>query len=627
MFRSAPSKYPGRSGVLTVLQPKTALLAAALIGMALLLAGGAPPAAAQEQTGDGLVAWGWTGFSGEQAVPTSAKSGVKAVAAGVHHSLALMDDGTVFAWGLNFSGQRTVPDDLGYVKAVSAGEYHSLALKEDGGVVAWGYDGYGQSTVPASAQSGVSAISAGREHNLALKDGSVVAWGNNGAGRSTVPASAQSGVTAIAAGVLHSLALKDGGVVGWGNNNYGQTAVPPGAQSGVTAIDGGYGHSLALKDDGSVVGWGWNADGQSNVPAGLSDVIAIAAGEYHSLALKEDGSVVAWGSNTSGESTVPASAQSGVSAIFASDSRTLALDDITPPARVELFDAEAGEGQASLSWVDPQDADFTATRVLRSTTGFATGPEPSATQSVAYEGAAEAFTDTDLENGTTYYYTAFAGDDGDNWSARDGAQATPRDATAPETTIASSGPPRLSNSASATFQFTSTEAGSTFECSLDDAPFAGCASGVTYEDLDDGFHIFEVQATDAAGNVEPAPARRAWTVDTVAPGVKSVGPSGSRVSPTADVTAAFSEAMDEMTVEAAGVVTLRKGTGAPVAAAVDYDPSTKVATLNPSANLMRGATYKAVVSAGAKDLAGNGLDQAPTLTGDQPKQWSFTVRR
>jgi hypothetical protein len=337
-----------------------------------------------------------------------------------------------------------------------------------------------------------------------------------------------------------------------------------------------------------------------------------------------DGSVVAWGSNGSGQTNVLASAASGVKAIASGFNHNLALDDVTPSAGVELFVAEAGEEQVSLSWVDPQDADFTATRVLRSTTDFATGPEPSATQSIAYEGAAEAFTDIDLENGTTYHYTAYTTDDGDNWSARDVAKATPRDATAPETTITSSGPQRLSNSASATFQFTSTEAGSTFECSMDDAPFAGCASGKTYANLQDNFHIFEVRATDAAGNVEPAPARRAWTV---APNVTGVGPSGTGVSPTANVTATFSEAMDEPTVEAAGVVTLRKGTGAPLAAAVTYDPATKKVVLNPNANLKRGAKYKAVVTTGAEDLAGNALDQNPTTTGNQPKNWTFTTRR
>jgi len=52
---------PSRAWVLKALPPGTASLAAALItliGMALLLAIGAPPAAAQEQTGGAVVAWG-----------------------------------------------------------------------------------------------------------------------------------------------------------------------------------------------------------------------------------------------------------------------------------------------------------------------------------------------------------------------------------------------------------------------------------------------------------------------------------------------------------------------------------------------------------------------------------------
>ena len=57
MFRIASSKSPGRARVLKALPPGTALLAAALLGVA-LLAIGAQPAAAQEQTADAVVAWG-----------------------------------------------------------------------------------------------------------------------------------------------------------------------------------------------------------------------------------------------------------------------------------------------------------------------------------------------------------------------------------------------------------------------------------------------------------------------------------------------------------------------------------------------------------------------------------------
>ncbi len=40
-----------------------------------------------------------------------------------------------------------------------------------------------------------------------------------------------------------------------------------------------------------------------------------------------------------------------------------------------------------------------------------------------------------------------------------------------------------------------------------------------------------------------------------------------------------------------------------------------------------GRTYKATVTTGAQDLAGNALDQNSTQSGYQPKNWKFTVRR
>jgi hypothetical protein len=53
------------------------------------------------------------------------------------------------------------------------------------------------------------------------------------------------------------------------------------------------------------------------------------------------------------------------------------------------------------------------------------------------------------------------------------------------------------------------------------------------------------------------------------------------------------------------------------------------ATLNPhgtSSTLLAARTrYKAVVTTGAKDLAGNALDQNPT-TGNQQKSWAFTTK-
>jgi Big-like domain-containing protein len=97
------------------------------------------------------------------------------------------------------------------------------------------------------------------------------------------------------------------------------------------------------------------------------------------------------------------------------------------------------------------------------------------------------------------------------------------DTDPPETTI-SSGPSGLTASFDATFSFTSDEAGSTFECSLDGAAFASCTSPTSYAGLADGAHTFSVQATDQWTNTDPNPASHSWTIDAIAPNVSLPDP-------------------------------------------------------------------------------------------------------
>jgi hypothetical protein len=85
------------------------------------------------------------------------------------------------------------------------------------------------------------------------------------------------------------------------------------------------------------------------------------------------------------------------------------------------------------------------------------------------------------------------------------------DQTAPETII-TSGPTSTTTSTSATFQFLSPETESTFACSLDSAPFAGCVSPASYSSLAVGAHTLAVRATDAAGNTDATPASYPWTI-------------------------------------------------------------------------------------------------------------------
>jgi large repetitive protein len=117
------------------------------------------------------------------------------------------------------------------------------------------------------------------------------------------------------------------------------------------------------------------------------------------------------------------------------------------------------------------------------------------------------------------------------------------EATPPNTTITSA-PPSYTKGTSATFGFASSEANSTFACRFDDAAIATpCASPMTYGGLAEGAHTFRVKATDPAGNTDPTPARRTFTVDTTRPETTiTSGPSGTIAQRNASFTFSSSEA-------------------------------------------------------------------------------------
>jgi hypothetical protein len=118
------------------------------------------------------------------------------------------------------------------------------------------------------------------------------------------------------------------------------------------------------------------------------------------------------------------------------------------------------------------------------------------------------------------------------------------------------------------------------------------------------------------------------STDTTSPRVTSTSPAANAtgVAPSANITATFSEAMMASSINATTFKLFRKGSTTKLSAAVRYDAATRKATLDPTNNLRLGTTYKALVSTGAKDVAGNPLDQTSTTTGLQQKTWLFTVR-
>jgi hypothetical protein len=112
------------------------------------------------------------------------------------------------------------------------------------------------------------------------------------------------------------------------------------------------------------------------------------------------------------------------------------------------------------------------------------------------------------------------------------------DTAPPDTTLGSGRPPAVVSSSSATFDFTSTESGSTFRCSLDGAAYATCTSPSTRTGLVDGAHTFAVEAIDPAGNSDGSAATYSWTVDTTAPST-TLSSSGRPVAKSNSSSASF----------------------------------------------------------------------------------------
>ncbi len=292
------------------------------------------------------------------------------LAVGPTHAVAATSEGEVYAWGSVSSGSlgnKTTSSDkpihvefpsgdedensYSYngvsISSVAAGTSFSLALSDEGQLYGWGANDSGQlgdasftsraTPVPIKAPADVtfSQVAAGARHTIALdSNGNAYAWGSNKAGQlgngtnsfSAVPApvSMPDGVTfsqVVASDNLSAAVGSDGAVYLWGTGEFvlGESGAPESnvpvpvlPPEGVTfsQVSVASGHALAIDTDGVAYSWGLNDHGKlgagndfankslTPVPVVAPEGIRftqVAAGQEHSIALTANGHVFAWG--------------------------------------------------------------------------------------------------------------------------------------------------------------------------------------------------------------------------------------------------------------------------------------------------------------------------------------------
>jgi len=232
-------------------------------------------------------------------------SNVTQISAGRDMSMALLSDGTVRTWGMGTHGelgngsttakQRTPvtvttsgTTALTGVKELAGGRNHVLALMNDGTVRAWGQNTYGQvgdgtqnnnrlRPVPVSGLTNIVDVAAGAEFSMALNSsGQVYTWGRSNNGQlgtgstATRPTPARVTTTSsntsmptvasIGCGRGHALAVTTTGALwAWGVDNYGQLGDTPATRrlrpvqakdtngvnlTGVKAAHAGFGYTV-----------------------------------------------------------------------------------------------------------------------------------------------------------------------------------------------------------------------------------------------------------------------------------------------------------------------------------------------------------------------------------------------
>jgi len=221
------------------------------------------------------------GTTSNQAFPVKIMGDVKKVVCGERTTLILKTDGTLLACGDNYWGKLGIGTDVNIdkvqttpvqvwhceknVRSMAAGVHHSMILRTDGTLWAAGSNLYGQlwdystsngSSIPKLVKDSVADVAAGGSHSLILMADDTLwscgfgAWGG-------LPSELRTNVRSMSSYGDADLILKKDGTL-YSRNQQGRPLV----MNDVQNMSQGRYFSLFIKTDGSIWAVGFNSDGQ-----------------------------------------------------------------------------------------------------------------------------------------------------------------------------------------------------------------------------------------------------------------------------------------------------------------------------------------------------------------------------
>ncbi|HTM19469.1 MAG TPA: hypothetical protein VL172_03145 [Kofleriaceae bacterium] len=279
-----------------------------------------------------------------------------AVSAGKRFTCAVGDDGFIYCWGDNRTGQLGTPSidrtgvprlaqgDRQYVQVQAGGE-HVCAIDVDGGLWCWGRNSAGQIgsgndnigpdaipfqvTTPAG-DDGFTAVAVNGAFTLAIQRGTLWGWGTNELHQlGTTEVATETGVpvniddtrlwTQVVAGVEHACALAGDELYCWGHGDLGRLGLddqldrptPSFVAGSWRTIAAGDYHTCGIGGDSVLYCWGANDAGQVGSTAAWEEKpfavdqshtwVSVDAGWFHTCAITDQGELFCFGEGVSGQ--------------------------------------------------------------------------------------------------------------------------------------------------------------------------------------------------------------------------------------------------------------------------------------------------------------------------------------